>query len=771
MIIQNFRHKKLQTVLIFLIILLCSMLLTSSVSILISLDKPFQDFAEECQSPSAYVFPQNLDDNGVYLLGKQFSELNEIQRVEYKKFHYISEELLYNGKKLEGFYKLTEYNPKINKNERYLEGSKAIINTLPPDECILPACVSNEYNIHTGDNIVIKLSGRTLQYTVRGVYSDPYNTSTAFDSDILVKQLPTDINYGLHIALYTKEGIKGSQIEDAFRTKNNGMMYGNIQTLQQRIENGLIVGNIIGSVFLATGIIMLLVSCLIISFMIRNAIITDAKTIAVYKTIGYTSRDILKMYLSFYFLIVSVACILGIGSSVFISNIILKSIFENMGEVSANSTFIPGVLCYLIIGTIVIGLIYMIINKAKSLRPVAALSGVTENGTQKRKNFTGNSKLQFSPLGITIRNITRNKRGALSTILTAILTIFSVNFAVISLDMANTMKENNDFWLGIDKSDVLIEVTDNTQFDKVLKTIIEDKRVNHFFKNKLGDRVSIKWREGINVTAMDAFVYDDFKDTKLPVVRGRNPINVDEIAISTKIAASLNKEMGDYLEIYLNSSIKVRLLITGIFQTYYQLGDCCRLLTDTYKQNNGAITYSNISVYLNPKENSDFFVKDIQQKINGRGNVIARTEAFGGIMNMIVRPQKNAIPPVTALILLIGAINIFCIVMLKNAVNQKINGIYKCIGYTSGHLILSNIYYVAMIAVSSMAVAIPMILKLYPVIMKSSLSMFGFLEYPVSYNLWHIVISNIGVVIMFVISTLISSRSLKNIKVRDLVQE
>ena len=770
MIIQNFRHKKLQTSLIFLIILLCSMLLTSSVSILISLDKPFQDFAEECQSPSAFVFPQHLDDKGVYLLGKQFSELKEIQRVEYKKFHYISEELLFNEKKLDGFYKLTEYNPKINSNERYLEGSKAIINTLLPDECILPACVSNEYSIHTGDNIVIKLSGRTLQYTVRGVYSDPYSTSTAFDSDILIKQLPTDINYGLHIALYTKEGVKGSQIEDAFRTKNNGMMYGNIQTLQQRIENGLIVGNIIGGVFLATGIIMLLVSCLIISFMIRNAIITDAKTIAVYKTIGYTSTDILKMYLNFYFVIVTVACILGIGSSVFISNRILKSIFENMGEVSANSTFIPGVLCYIIIGTIVIGLIYIIISKTKRLRPVAALSGVTENGTQK-KNFTGNSKLQFSPLGITLRNISRNKRGALSTILTAILTIFSVNFAVISLDMADTMKENNDFWLGIDKSDVLIEVTDSTQFDRIIKTIKEDKRVNHFFQNKLGDRVSIKWRKGINVTAMDAFVYDDFKDTKLPVVKGRNPVNADEIAISTKIADSLNKEVGDYLEVYLNNSTKVKLLITGIFQTYYQLGDCCRLLTGTYKQNNGAITYSNISIYLNPKENTEMFIKEIQEKIKGTGNVIARTDAFAGIMNMIVRPQKNAIPPVTALILLIGAINIFCIVMLKNAVNQKINGIYKCIGYTSGHLILSNIYYVAIIAISSMAVAIPMIIKLYPVIMRVSLSMFGFLEYPVSYNLWHIVISNIGVVIMFVISTLISSRSLKNVNVRDLVQE
>jgi ABC-type lipoprotein release transport system permease subunit len=43
-------------------------------------------------------------------------------------------------------------------------------------------------------------------------------------------------------------------------------------------------------VFLAVGVFMLLVSGLMIYYMIKNAMIADAKPIAVYRTMGYPGR-------------------------------------------------------------------------------------------------------------------------------------------------------------------------------------------------------------------------------------------------------------------------------------------------------------------------------------------------------------------------------------------------------------------------------------------------------------------------------------------------
>ncbi len=771
MLIKNFRNKKLQTLLIFLIIMLCSLLLNASVSIMISLDKPFQEFAKECEAPAAVLFTYSSDEAEVLSLGKQFAELKEVARVEYKKFHYTAGGLTFKGSEIEGFVELAEYNGAIHGKARYIKGNSKLADTLKEDECILPACISNQEGIEVGDRIKYKSPGGDIFYTVKGIYSDPYNTSTAFNNDILVKAIPADLSYRISIILYGKDDITGSQIEEAYRLKYGGQMDGVMQTLQNRIDNGLLVGNIVGAAFLSIGVIMLFVSCLIINFMIRNAMITDAKTIAIYKTMGYTTGDILKMYLTFYFSVVTIACIIGIGGSVFISGSILGTVFENMGQVVSNNVFFPGIASYIIITALVTSLIYLTIAKTGKVKPVYALNGMENSGTKKKKKYKGNSKIQFSALGIALRTIVRNKKGVISIILTSVITIFSANFAVISLDVAYSMKDNNDYWLGVDKCDVMIGVPDSTHYETVKKIIEEDGRVDYYLRNKLGNRITMKWKKGMRTTSMEAFVYDDFSEAELPVIKGRNPKTSGEIALSSKLSGELNKDEGDYIEVFLDSKKRADLLVTGIFQTYYELGDSCRVTSELYKENNCDFEYDNFSIYLKNHQDMEVFIKDIKGKIGSRGSVIERTEAFNSIMNMIATPQKKAIPPVVALVLLIGGINIFCIVMLKNANSEKTNGIYKCIGYSTWHLIFSNLYYVGIVAAVSTAVAVPMVITLYPVVMKFSLAMFGFLKYPVNYNLRHMALTNFGVIALFILSTLISSRTLKKVNVRDLIQE
>jgi hypothetical protein len=161
----------------------------------------------------------------------------------------------------------------------------------------------------------------------------------------------------------------------------------------------------------------------------------------------------------------------------------------------------------------------------------------------------------------------------------------------------------------------------------------------------------------------------------------------------------------------------------------------------------------------------------MKQKIGGNGNVIQRTEQFGSIMDMIMKPQLNAIPPVAAMIFMIAGLNIFCIVYLKNLKSQKINGVYKCIGYTTWHLIFSNLWYVAVIAAVSVIITMPVSILTYARIMKLCLFMFHFVEYPMSYQLLHLVLANIAVVIIFTISTMASSKALFAVNARDLVQE
>ena len=769
--IKNLRQRKLQTVMIFLIIMLCSMLLTGAMSILTSLEKPYKDFSKETKAASAKVYTYTASDEKAILMGEQFAKLDIVKSVDYLRQHSLDEDFMFKGKKIESFTNLTEYNENIVNAARYLEGNKNSASTLSDNECLLPACISTEYNIHVGDKVTIKFAEKDITYTVKAVYSNPYQTSSTWDPDMMVKNIPEFAANKLNILLYGKNGVTGSQIEEAYREKYDGQLNGLLYSLEQMIDNSLIVGHILGAIFLAIGVIMLLVSGLMIHYMVKNAMITDAKSIAVYKTIGYTSNDILFMYLKLYFAVVSLASIVGIVCSVFVSNAVLTSIFENMGQLAANSPLIPGALCYLFTVSFVISIITFIISKTKNVKPVIALNGQDHGGIKKKKNYKGNSKLQFSPLGIAYRTFARDKKNAIGIIVTCVVTIFAVNFAVISLDIANTMKENNDFWLGVDKSDVMISVPNNANYDFVKKAVEEDDRIDYYLQNAFLDRVTLKWKKGMTVTRMNAFTYDDFEKAELPVVEGRNPKNANEIAIGTTMADELNKNIGDYIEVYLDGEQKENMLITGFFQTYMQMGDMCRLTTSAYTENNYKHSYNNISIYLKNSKDMKDFIKDIKDKIGGSGTVIERTEQYSTIMKMIATPQQKAIPPVAALVLLVAGINIFSIVMLKNIKAHKTNGIYKCIGYTTGHLILSNLYYVGAIALTSVVIALPISVATYPTIMKVSLSMFSFVQYPVQYNFLHLAIANFAMIIIFIVSALVSSKALFKVNARDLVQE
>lgn len=763
------RQRKLQTVMIFLIIAICTTLLAGALNILTSLEKPCYDLAEACHAATAKVFPYIEDDGSTYTLGRQFSELSNVENVEYARSHYVDETILFNGKKGDIFVNLTEYKDKIFGRDRLLEGNINKMKNLSHKECAIPACISNEYDIHIGDTVTIKFPKKNVTYKVAVVYTDPYQTSTAFDSNILVNELP--VKGAIDIYLFGKTGVTGKQIENAYRQKNDGQLMAYLFSLEERIDEGLLVGKICGAIFLSIGFIMLLVSGLMIRYMIKNVMMADAKSISIYKTMGYTSNDILFMYLKLYFILVSAACFAGIIGSVYLSDVLLTSIFNNMGDLRASHTLLSGISCYLLTVSFVISLITIIMSKSKRIKPVHALNGMDFGGIKKKKHYKGNSKLTFSAFGIAFRTFTRDKKNTISIILTCIVTVFSVNFAVISLDAAATMKENNDYWLGVDKADVMVSVTDKTQFDFVKNIIHQDERTDHCLYSNYLNKVTLKWEKGMDITRMDALVYDDFKKAKLPVTDGRNPKTGDEIAISTTIAKDLHKSIGDYITVYLDGKKRAELLITGFFQTYMQFGAMCRLTTSVYTEHDCDFNYNNISVYLKNSKDMNSFISEMKEKIDGSGNVTKRTEQFGSIMNMITEPQLQAIPPVTLLILLIAGLNIFSIVYLKNMKSQRINGIYKCIGYTSWHLILSNEIYVIVIACISVLITLPISVMTYADIMKSCLTVFSLTEYPVQYNYMHLTASGIAVILVFIISTLLSSKALFKVTARDLVNE
>lgn len=765
-----FRQRKMQSLMVFFVILLCTTLLNGSMTMLTSIDEPYERLKGDCKPADITVFSFAPERSSCEVLQNRFEELEEVDSSIIVPYSYIEDDMYVGGEKLEAFADLVTYNTEVYGSIRLLEGTSTLEDNKGQKSCLIPACIKNEFNLNIGDTLVIKNAKQELKYTISGIFAEPYSTSTAFNSAILVKEIPEEYTKQYFLKIYAKDGYTGEDIKSAYQEKHSEVFPGFIVTVDEMLSNALLSTNIVSALFLAIGCIMLIVSCLIINFMIRHAMIADAKSIAVYKTIGYDTNDILKFYLTFYLVVVSVASAFGIYVSKLISKVVLNRIYENIGENSDINVLRTGIPCFVIILVFVLGIIYMILHKTKNIKPTYALNGLQNTNTKKQR-LNGNVNAAFSPMGIALRNIVRDKKGIIGILITAIVTVLSINFGMISLDVAYSQKDKNDYWLGVDASDVIINVTNSEQYTYVKSVVEADERVTQAVDVVQDERILFDWKKDVVSPSLSAFVYDDYSEVNLPVIEGYNPKTKDEIAISTKVANDQKKEIGDYIECYLGGKYKKKLLVTGIFQTYYELGNACRLRTDAYTSSNVSISYNACSIYLKEGTDINQFIQDMKKIIGNNGKVIPRTEAFASIMNMITAPQISGIPPVILLVFLIGGINIFCIVMLKNASNEKSNGIYKCIGYSTRDLMLSNLYYVGIVAIVAIVIAVPLTIMSYGQIMSIALSIFGFRKYPITINVLHLIILNTSAFLLFIISTVLSSHSLYYVDVRDLVTE
>lgn len=768
--LKNFRNKKLQTLLIGLILLLCALLVSTSLSILLSLDEPLEQLVKECDSAFAVIYPYDEEnEEEVYAVAKRLEALDEVTKTVCVRKHYVSEKLTGRDKEIETFTYLTEYDDEVFGNVRCVEGNHKDFENLKTGECIIPACISVESNLKVGDDFTVHLPGENISYTIKGIYADVYSTSNAFSNYVFVKELPTQVSSEMEIRLYAKEDVLEEQILDSYKEAYGREMEGQMNTRSNAVESSLLAVRILGGILLAIGAIMLFTCCLIVNFVLRSIMTSDAKTIAIYKTIGYDNHTIRGFYTKFYCIVTTVGVWSGIFISREVTNRILDDLFANIGEQANVHVGKVGIGIYGVILLLVLGTVYLVTAQMRKMKPVHALGSISPTDTMKKKNYKGDYRGAFSPFGIALRMIMRDKKGTMGILLVAIVSVIGINFGLVSLDVALNMKENNDYWLGIDKCDVMITVSDGATAEEIEEKLVGDSNIQKTAVCCMNGVLIVERETNGKNAVVYPFVYEDFDAVDLSVVKGRNPESKDEIALAGKIAETLNKDVGDYVSLKMGTSSK-SFLITGLYQTYYSMGESCRLIGEAY--DGLPFAYDTVSVYLKDNHDVSGEVERIEKLIDGSGKVIPRTEQFASIMEMISTPQESAIPAVILMVVLIGSINIFCIIMLKNQKEVKINTIYKCLGYTSGHLMAANLWFVSLLALTSVVTAVPILLYFYPKIMKLTLgTMFGLLEYRVEYNMIHIMIGNIAVFLLFIISTFLSSRGIRKINVRDLVME
>lgn len=767
--LKKIRKKKLQSVLIMLIVLICSLLMCGSIVIVTSLNKPYQTLREETKAPTVKVFPyQDLFDKKDYWVNK-LEKVDGVREVVAAGKHSINEKVSCNGKEIDAFFAMVEYSDRVYKNIRNIEGSR---KPASDNEVVIPKVMASEFNINLNDYIDIASGDKKYRYKVVGTFADPFSTNISFQSELLVTKIPDGLTKQLELNVYGNDGVKGSEITDAYLKSNDGVLDGNFNDVEACLTNSAITEQIMGAILLLLSIIIFIVCIMMIKYMIKHALMQDTKSIAVYKSIGYENKDIISLYMKFYLFLIGVGAIAGILLSPMLSNNFMNSAYTNIGEESSTRLLIPGLICFSFIMILSFIQIIVILNKIKNMKPVIALNGREgELKTPKKKRKIFFKKLRFSPLSMALRTIERDKRNTVLTIVTCFLCVYMVNFAASCISIIGQFKTSNYYWLGFDKYDVSLVSLDKDTFDKNCEKIKNDPDVARLVKNNMETGISLKWQNGIGDPALSSKVYETYDNLDNIVIKGRNPQNSNEVVIGNVVAKKINKDVGDYIDVYLPGNKKVNMLIVGLSQGFYNMGREARLLESTYKENNVPVELNEASVYLKSGVDKKAFIKKYNNLYKNEVKAIDRLDKYKSITDTIMNPQKAAIKPFALLVVIMGGLNILCILYLKNARYMKIYSIYKSIGYSAKHLIKMNLCYVGIIAIASIIVAVPVFLFTFPRFMVLELSMLGFMQYNVTIKPAYIVAANIIMFTVFMIGVLLSSKNLMENHIKELNQE
>lgn len=759
---KKIRRRKLQSIFIILIVMVCAMLMTSSLVIMTSWQKPYDELSEDCDSPKVKLYLYEQTKENAKVIADKFRPLQGIRSAEIIEYSYISEGVTVKTKSREDaidyFIDTILYNDQQHHKIRVIEGD---LSTLRNDGCFIPAAVANREQIQVGDSIVL---GSKAVLTVQGIYTDPYNMNISFDTEFIVSQLPEGFERKYYVSVFSEQ--TGSEVIDNYRIHNNGILEGRGITLSHRIGNNQMTDKILGGILLAMSSVILLVSGFMIRYMVKNMLLSDTKTIAVYKTIGYQNHSIIGIYLKFYVGLVLLGGVLGAVLSRLISDAFTKITFQNLGVTSSSGVLASGVLCVTIIVLFVMLCVYLVVKKTKTIRPMEVFSSSTIKN-QKKQNKS-NKSLGFSPFHMALRMIIRDKKNTMIIMLTCIMSAYCVNFAATAFPMIQGMQEHNYYWIGFDQHDVSMEVRSKQDFDTIIDDLKNQKEVKRVIPTTTDKNLSIPWEPGMDDTILSIMIYESFEAIDMAVLEGRNPKYSNEIAIGNSVATQLNKHIGDYLDVYFEGNKKVSLLISGTFQSFYDMGRSCRLLGSTLKENGIDFSYTEASIYIKEGYSLKEFVAKANSQYENQANFVERKYKYENILNMVTGPQSKAIGPFMILALILGGLNIIAIVYLKNKDSKKIFSIYKSIGYSSNHLMKGNLYYVMIIAFSSIIVTIPLFILAFPKVMLLAMSILGFKEYPVTYDVKILILSNVAALLVYMISGMVSSKSLYENPISDL---
>ncbi|MBU3132660.1 FtsX-like permease family protein [Clostridium gasigenes] len=556
-------------------------------------------------------------------------------------------------------------------------------------EIWIPSTVAESKDLKMGDIAkIIDGNGETIEFKVSAIINDSNQPSTTIgilytyinekDRELL-KMLP-------EVKLVTMNTNKGSDNESKdLISYINEPLGGMVLDKSVYIMSATITPILAGGLGLMASVILIGVLLIILRSNIKNNILKEYKSIGIYKSMGYSSKKIRRIYLYGYALVSIIASIMGILISVPISNYMCNIMFKYLGVYTFGLISLGVVsIIFILFNCLVYLNVRGVLKAVNKIKPINAINiGLTSSKEKLKKSIIKNNSSAFP---MAINDIFKYKKSNVTILIIFTLTFYiSILFLNLSYSML-TIEDNLDKLFGTPKSQLVVTAqADKEDSIKEVKEYLEkDERAEEYYLwNGIGQSKitmdNLKYK--LDSTALMAMTFDKFNDEDFSIYEGRNPKNENEVSLSKSIMDNNKLSVGDYITINVENTNK-EFLITGSYASMMGNQQNLRLTNKVLSGgSNGNIAF----VKLRNKDDYNTLKEDILDEFKGVSvdkTYIPLKDTTSSIVEIFV--------PVS-IILLVGIlafaiINIMSIILSTNLDNRKNYGIMKGIGFSSKYI-------------------------------------------------------------------------------------
>ena len=689
----NLRRSKTQTISIFVLVLLASMLL--NIWLMLSLDykQNFWRCHDRLNAEHVTMILDNSQDEFCNFLEEAVKKEKDTSEYSIDKAFWLSGTVDYNGGMLSSNFFILEKDMAC----RRLIGKYEIIEESEFKSGIyLPMLFAMGKNYSVGDIIEISCGNHVLSYTVCGFYNSAMTGShnCGMCAFLVTEDVWQELGEKAFIPASTMLSVRlhdksQSETYEAVIKNTVSKEFPSIRTLNNSwdtVSKSRYISQMICSgIVSAMACFVIIISLVVIASGITNDIRENMKNLGALKAAGYTSRQLTGVfYIQFLGLTLT-----GGAAGIALSYCLFPAVNEMMVSQTGipyniHFLFQPFVITFLVLGGTSILVVYLSSRTVKKIDVITALRQGVETHNFKKNYFPLiHTRLPLQTalaLKTTFSGAKKNITVCITMLVLALIMVFS---GVMIRNVVFDIQPMINLIVG-EIADSCVNVAAE-QEEEFLELLYKDDRVEKVY---LYNDIEVRH---VGHIALNLIVTDDCTkiNNQNMCIEGRFPKFENELLLGAKYAQEQGLKVGDEITLTADGN-SADYIICGFTQTSNYLGKDCLMLRSGYKRM-GVIPY--LSYYINTAEKVDIDVlnRELTEKIgDGIKYTVNIQDAIAGTVSVYVSVIIMIVVVILILSVIIIAFVLFLLVRTLLAHKKHDYGVLKALGFTTGQLIVQT---------------------------------------------------------------------------------